>query len=139
MGLALGVPLDYSIDGWNCTNSDGRRRLNNDLRAEDPYLLVITPPLLPHGSWDVHNLARDRPAALTSGALWSQQEKVLSLVNKVVRDRVQARRHIVLGDPGNSDWLNQPEMKDVVAMLGRGELEPIVLSLVVTFFAREPA
>ncbi|CAE7616057.1 RE2, partial [Symbiodinium sp. CCMP2592] len=123
LGLALGAPLDESTAGWRSTTSDGRRQLNNDLRTEDPYLLVVTPPLLPHGSWTINDLGRDRPAALTSETLQLQQTKVLRLLNKVVRDRVKARRHIILEEPPGADWLADPEMKDVAAMVRSGELE----------------
>ncbi|CAE7610026.1 30S ribosomal protein S1, chloroplastic [Symbiodinium microadriaticum] len=122
LGLAIGVPLDYTASGWKATTSEGRRQLHRDLRTEDPYLLVITPPCLTDNSWDIWRLTGARPAALTPAKLNEVQAKVLELVNKLVKERVEARRHVLLELP-NNNWREDPAMNDVVAMLSAGELE----------------
>ena len=127
LGLAIGVPLDFAAAGWNATTSDGRRQLHRDLRSEDPYLLVITPPCMSDGSWDIFSLVGSRQAALTPAKLSEVQGKILELFNKLVKERVGSRRHVLLELP-SAGWHDHPAMKDVVAMISSGELELLVRS-----------
>ena len=48
--------------------------------------------------------------------------EVLVTVNRVIRDRVKARRRVLVEQPRDSEWLAQPEMSDVRQLLEEGVL-----------------
>ena len=49
-------------------------------------------------------------------------KKVLANVNRIVRDRIKAKRHVFIEQPRGSEWLQQPETKDIQQMLTDGVL-----------------
>ena len=122
LGVTCGVPLDYNISGWDATTSQGRKELHRDLVQEDPYCLVITHPCGPWGNWSRFNLARGPPASLTIEELREESLGVLKTVNKTVRDRIRAKRHVFLEQPLGSQSLDEPEMADVKKLIEDGSL-----------------
>ena len=50
---------------------------------------------------------------------------ILRLVNKVVKDRVKANRHVFVEQPLGSQWLEEEELADVVQLLQNGDLVSI--------------
>ena len=124
-GMMVGTPLDYSSSNWDASTSQGRRHVNNDLQKEDPYLLVVTQPCGPWGAWSRFNIARGGVAAETVFEKREEGRKVLTTVNRVIRDRVKAKRHVLVEQPRDSEWLYQPEMSDVRRLLEEGVLVKI--------------
>ncbi len=122
MGMQIGVPLDISSSSWDATTKQGRQQLHRDLLAEDPYVLVITHPCGPWGNWSRFNLAKGGSAAETVMLLREENRPVLATVNKVVKDRVRAQRHIFLEQPLGSQSLDEPEMSDVKNMVEEEKL-----------------
>ena len=95
-GKAIGVPLDVRTNQWDASTSAGRRLLHNDLKTEDPYILVLTQPCGPWGNWSRFNLQRGGKAALTVGEAREQGRKILRFVNDTVVQRVKHKRHTCL-------------------------------------------
>ena len=122
LGLTCGVPLDFTANEWDATTSKGRKQLHHDLIQEDPYLLVITHPCGPWGNWSRFNLAKGGTAAVTIEHLRTEGHEVLKTVNKTVKDRVRAQRHVFLEQPLGSQSLEEPEMADVRRLLDEGSL-----------------
>ena len=123
-GMSVGVPLDYGISGWDATAAAGRKQLHNDLRAEDPYLTILTPPCGPWGPWGHFNFARE-PAAATVESLRDDGRRVLKLVNDIVVERVRHKRHVFMEQPGYQQWLSEPELVGVNNLIANGELQVI--------------
>ena len=121
-GLLVGVPLDSQTSNWDAATSPGFKLLCHDLKIEDPYLLVITQPCGPWGNWSRFNLARGGQSAMTVQELRESGRPILSSVNKTVKDRVKAKRHVFVEQPLGSQWLEEPELADVRALLDSGDL-----------------
>ena len=122
LGLRVGCPLDFSSSSWDASTHEGYKWLCSDLINEDPYLLVITQPCGPWGNWARFNLSRGGAAAMTVLDKQTEGRPVLKLVNRAIRDRVRAKRHVFVEQPLGSTWLEEPEMADVNQMLQTGEL-----------------
>ena len=127
IGMACGVPLDYNISGWDATTSLGKKQLHHDMMREDPDLTVITHPCGPWGNWSRFNLAKSGPAQETVEHLREENRSLPRSVNKTVKDRVRAMRHVFLEHPLGSQSLDEPEMKDVKAMVDNGTLFYIIV------------
>ena len=78
---------------------------------------MITHPCGPWGNWNRFNLAKGGASAETVNLLREENRPVLALVNKVVKDRVKAQRHVFLEQPLGSKSLEEPEMSDVKQMV----------------------
>ena len=122
LGMQVGVPLDISSSCWDATTKHGKNHLHRDLLVEDPYVLVITHPCGPWGNWSRFNLAKGGASAETVNLLREENRPVLALVNKVVKDRVKAQRHVFLEQPLGSKSLEEPEMSDVKQMVEEEKL-----------------
>lgn len=122
LGMQIGVPLDISSSCWDATTKQGKSHLHRDLLVEDPYVLVITHPCGPWGNWSRFNLAKGGASAETVNLLREENRPVLALVNKVVKDRVKAQRHVFLEQPLGSKSLEEPEMSDVKRMVEEEKL-----------------
>ena len=116
-GMSIGVPLDFSSTQWDATTSTGVKAMNQDLLKEDPFCLVITQPCGPWGNWSRFNLAKGGAAAQRT-----EGRKILKMVNKTVVDRLKMKRHVFLEQPRGSQWLDEPEMADVKALIDSGDL-----------------
>ena len=127
LGMQVGVPLDSSSSTWDASTSAGKRHLHHDLLLEDPYVTVITHPCGPWGNWSRFNLAKGGAAAETVESLREQGRSVLRAVNKTVKDRINAHRHVFLEQPYGSQSLDEPEMSDVKKMLDDGKLVMIIV------------
>ena len=121
-GMSIGVPLDFSSTQWDATTSTGVKAMNQDLLKEDPFCLVITQPCGPWGNWSRFNLAKGGAAALTVLDQRTEGRKILKMVNKTVVDRLKMKRHVFLEQPRGSQWLDEPEMADVKALINSGDL-----------------
>eukprot|EP00435_Cladocopium_sp_Y103_P023477 s3323_g5.t1 len=108
-GMIIGVPLDSSSSSWDATTPQGLARLHKDMAAEDPYLTVITYPC-------------GGTAAETVSSLREDSKPLLSMVNKVIKDRVKAKRHVFVEQPYGSESIEEPEMADVRALVEDGSL-----------------
>ncbi|CAK8990843.1 unnamed protein product [Durusdinium trenchii] len=76
------------------------------LAIMDPYLTVITQACgFWWGNWSLFNLARGGHAAVTIMDLREANKPTLSLVNKITKDRIKAKRHT---------WVKQPECADIL-------------------------
>ena len=93
-----------------------------DMQVEDPYLTVITHPCGPWGSWSRFNLERGGSAAETVLAKREENRPVLKAVNKVIKDRLKAKRHVFVEQPWGSASLEEPEMHDVRDLIESGDL-----------------
>ena len=121
-GMSIGVPLDSSSSEWDATSNRGHKWLHNDLQSEDPYVTVITHPCGPWGNWSRFNLAKGGQAAATVVENREATKPLLRLVNKTVKDRVKAKRHVFIEQPLGSESLQEPEMADVLEMVNDGRL-----------------
>ena len=126
-GMSIGVPLDIEISGWDGGTAAGKKQLHNDLMVEDPYCLILTQPCGPWGNWSRFNLAKGGSAACTVQRLREDGRAVLRSVNKTIRDRVRAGRHVFMEQPLGSQSINEPEMGDVKKMVEDGTLCLIVV------------
>ena len=126
-GMSIGVPLDIEISGWDGGTAAGKKQLHNDLMVEDPYCLILTQPCGPWGNWSRFNLAKGGSAACTVQRLREDGRAVLRSVNKTIRDRVKAGRHVFMEQPLGSQSINEPEMSDVKKMVEDGTLCLIVV------------
>ncbi|CAJ1330013.1 unnamed protein product [Effrenium voratum] len=122
LGMMVGAPLDSSSSAWDAGTSMGAKQLAQDLKVEDPYVLVITQPCGPWGAWSRFNLAKGGKAAETVTALREEGRKVLKLVAKAVVWRLQAKRHVFIEQPLGSQSLEEPEMKPVKDYVDSGQL-----------------
>ena len=52
----------------------------------------------------------------------TEGRQVLTMVNTTVKDRARANRHVFVEQPQGSQWLEEPEMKDVREMIDEGTL-----------------
>ena len=116
-GMLAGAPLDGSLFSWDATTSAA---LHHDMKAEDPYVTVITQPCGPWGNWSRFNLWKGGPAAMTVETNRAKACRVETMVNKTVKDRVRANRHVFV-----EQWLEEPEMQDVREMIDDGTLVKI--------------
>ena len=121
-GMTIGIPLDYSTSDWDARDGSALRRLHQDLAVEDPYLLVITHPCGPWGSWSKFNLAKGGKAADTVLSLRDESRPILKLVNKIIKERVKGKRHVFVEQPYGSDSIEEPEMTDVRKLVEDGSL-----------------
>ena len=121
-GMSIGVPLYSSSSDWDATSNRGHKWLHNDLQTEDPYVTVITHPCGPWGNWSRFNLAKGGQAAATVVENREATKPLLKLVNKTVKDRVKAKRHVFIEQPLGSESLHEPEMADVLEMAKDGRL-----------------
>lgn len=96
-GIMIGIPLDATSSKWDVSTTAGIKHLNQDLRKEDPYCLVLTQPCGPWGNWSRFNLTRGGKAAET--VLHQQQEgrKICKNVNEIAFHRLRMKRHVFLG------------------------------------------
>ena len=96
-GIMIGIPLDATSSKWDVSTTAGIKHLNQDLRKEDPYCLVLTQPCGPWGNWRRFNLTRGGKAAET--VLHQQQEgrKICKNVNEIAFHRLRIKRHVFLG------------------------------------------
>ena len=124
-GLSIGVPLDVTSSDWDASTSKGYKQVCHDLLYEDPFLTVITQPCGPWGNWSRFNLARGGKSMLTVLELREAGRPILRLVNKVVKDRIKANRHVFVEQPLGSQWLEEEELADVVQLLQNGDLVSI--------------
>ena len=122
VGLSIGIPLDSSTSMWDANTSSGYKRVCHDLQVEDPYLTVITQACGPWGNWSNFNLAKGGQAAMTVMDLRESNRRTLSLVNKIVKDRIRAKRHVFIEQPLGSTWLKQPECSDILHLIQEGML-----------------
>ena len=67
-------------------------------------------------------MAKGGASAETVNLLREENRPVLALVNKVVKDRVKAQRHVFLEQPLGSKSLEEPEMSDVKQMVEEEKL-----------------
>lgn len=121
-GMSIGVPLDSSSSEWDATSNRGHKWLHNDLQSEDPYVTVVTHPCGPWGNWSRFNLAKGGQAAVTVVENREATKPLLKLVNKTVKDRIRAKRHVFIEQPLGSESLQEPEMADVLEMVNDGRL-----------------
>lgn len=121
-GMSIGVPLDSSSSEWDATSNRGHKWLHIDLQSEDPYVTVITHPCGPWGNWSRFNLAKGGQAAATVVENREATKPLLKLVNKTVKDRIRAKRHVFIEQPLGSESLQEPEMADVLEMVNDGRL-----------------
>ena len=126
-GMQFGIPRDICISDWDAATASGKRQLHLDLQQEDPYCTVLTQPCGPWGNWSRFNIAKGGSAGITVQRLREDGRPVLSAVNKTVRDRVKANRHIFLEQPLGSQVLEEPEMSDVKRMVEDGTLLYLVV------------
>ena len=125
--MQFGIPRDICISDWDAATASGKRQLHLDLQQEDPYCTVLTQPCGPWGNWSRFNIAKGGSAEITVQRLREDGRPVLSAVNKTVRDRVKANRHIFLEQPLGSQVLEEPEMSDVKRMVEDGTLLYLVV------------
>ena len=114
IGMSIGIPLDITSSSWDASTAAGRRRLRQDYQVEDPYCTIITHPCGPWGSWSRFNLAKGGQAAETVKALRESNREVLKTVNKTVKDRLRAKRHVFIEQPAGTESLCEDEMKDIM-------------------------
>ena len=120
-GWQVGVPLDQQ-DGWDALQRTGRRQLQADLEAEDPYLTTFSHPCGPWGAWSRFNLARGGAAAATVLSAREATRPLVKLVNDTVLGRVQRGRHALAEHPAASECWSQPECKDIQKLFNSNEL-----------------
>lgn len=94
--MSIGVPLDSSSSEWDATSNRGHKWLHNDLQSQDFYVTVITHPC---GPWENWSLAKGGEAAATVVENREATKPLLKLVNKTVKDRVKAKRHVFIEQP----------------------------------------
>ena len=121
-GMCIGVPLDVTSSGWNACEKGALQWVNHDMQIEDPYVTVVTHPCGPWGNWSQCNVSRGGAAADTVLQLREEHRPILKLVNRVVVDRVRAKRHIFIEQPYGASSIEEPEMKDVRALIEDGQL-----------------
>ncbi|CAK9071730.1 unnamed protein product [Durusdinium trenchii] len=122
IGMSIGTPLDIASSSWDASTAAGRRRLHQDYQVEDPYCTIITHPCGPWGSWSRFNLAKGGQAAETVKALRESNREVLKTVNKTVKDRLRAKRHVFIEQPAGTESLCEDEMKDIMNYITSGDL-----------------
>ena len=122
IGMQVATPLDLSSTSWDASTPAGIKWMNRDMQVEDPYLTVITHPCGPWGSWSRFNLERGGSAAETVLAKREENRPVLKAVNKVIKDRLKAKRHVFVEQPWGSASLEEPEMHDVRDLIESGDL-----------------
>eukprot|EP00435_Cladocopium_sp_Y103_P035729 s1670_g9.t1 len=122
IGMQVATPLDSSSSSWDAGTSAGVKWMNRDMQVEDPYLTVITHPCGPWGSWSRFNIERGGSAAETVLAKREENRPVLKTVNKVIKQRLKAKRHVFVEQPWGSASLNEPGMEDVRNLIENGEL-----------------
>ena len=121
-GMLFGIPCDIALDGWDAATPAGCRQLHLDFQSEDPYCTVITQPCGPWGNWSRFNIAKGSSAGATVLQLRADGRPNLKSVNKTIKDRVRANRHIFMEQPLGSQVLDEPEMADVRKMVEDGTL-----------------
>ena len=121
-GMCIGVPLDVTSSGWNACEKGALQWVNHDMQIEDPYVTVVTHPRGPWGNWSQFNVSRGGAAADTVLQLREEHRPILKLVNRVVVDRVKAKRHIFIEQPYGASSIEEPEMKDGRALIEDGQL-----------------
>ncbi|CAE7548535.1 unnamed protein product, partial [Symbiodinium necroappetens] len=57
-GLPTASPIDLQAPGWNLRDPAARQRLQARIEEEDPYLLAVSPVMLPWNSWSTNDLWR---------------------------------------------------------------------------------
>lgn len=118
-------PWTRALPAKPLEKNTGKPRLHHDLLLEDPYVVVITYPCGPWGNWSRFNLAKGGVAAETVENLREQGRSALRAVNKTVKDRINASRHVFLEQPRGSQSHDEPEMKKVKRLLEEGKLTKI--------------
>eukprot|EP00434_Breviolum_minutum_P011223 symbB.v1.2.009904.t1/scaffold605.1/size182108/4 len=127
MGMMVGTPLDSSSTTWDATSRNAMKAIHRDMQMEDPYVTVITHPCGPWGNWSRFNIAKGGSTAETVLHLREESRPLLKTVNKIVKDRIRAKRHVFIEQPLGSESLEEPEMADVKKMLEEGVLVMIVV------------
>eukprot|EP00435_Cladocopium_sp_Y103_P058473 s1160_g20.t1 len=126
-GMLFGVPRDISLDGWDALTPAGKRQLHHDFQQEDPFCTVLTQPCGPWGNWSRFNISKGGSASVTVLQLREDGRPLLKLVNKTIKDRLRANRHVFMEQPLGSQVLDEPEMSDVRQMVEDGTLLFIVV------------
>ena len=122
IGMQVATPLDSSSSTWDASTSAGVKWVNRDMQVEDPYLTVITHPCGPWGAWSKFNLHKGGAAAETVLLKREENRPVLKTVNKVIKQRIKAKRHVFVEQPWGSASLQEPEMSDVKDLVESGDL-----------------
>ena len=122
LGMLVATPLDKSIFNWDASSRKALRDIHRDMQLEDPYLTVITHPCGPWGSWSKFNIAKGGKSAETVLHLREESRPTLKTTNKIIKDRVKAKRHVFVEQPFGSESLDEPEMADVKKMVEEGTL-----------------
>ena len=128
MGMMVGTPLDSSSTTWDAPSRNAMKAIHRDMQMEDPYVTVITHPCGPWGNWSRFNIAKGGSTAETV-LQPSRREPTFAedRSNKIVKDRIRAKRHVFIEQPLGSESLEEPEMADVKKMLEEGVLVMIVV------------
>ena len=126
-GMVFGIPRDISLDGWDALTPAGRRQLHQDFQQEDPFCTVLTQPCGPWGNWSRFNISKGGSASVTVLQLREDGRPLLKVVNKTIKDRLHANRHIFMEQPLGSQVLDEPEMADVRKLVEDGTLLFIVV------------
>ena len=126
-GMVFGIPRDISLDGWDALTPAGRRQLHQDFQQEDPFCTVLTQPCGPWGNWSRFNISKGGSASVTVLQLREDGRPLLKVVNKTIKDRLRANRHIFMEQPLGSQVLDEPEMADVRKLVEDGTLLFIVV------------
>ncbi|CAE7324408.1 Copia protein [Symbiodinium microadriaticum] len=130
LGVTIGTPLSYHDGGWDPTTKPGRKQLAQDLKAEDPYVLIVGDPGEAFHDFKIVGLDLNRAGLRISLAdlVTEHKEKVLKTIDKIVGDRVKSNRHVFIQQPPGHDWANEPLLADIGGMIKRGELLRLELS-----------
>ena len=94
-GMRVGTPLSWSTVGWEASTSKGRGWMNNDIRAEDSTLTVLSPSVAELQGWQASGV----PRRISTKEAQEKESKILIMINKFVKDRLAAKRHILLELP----------------------------------------
>ena len=92
------------------------------MKVEDPFCTVITEPRGPWGAWARFNIARGGPSAVTVLQQQEANRPILALINKIVCQRVKAKRHVFVEQPSGSSWLSEPETDGIQKLSQSGDL-----------------
>ena len=129
MGLSVAAPVDLHLDGSDLLRPSVRSMLEQEINDKDPYVITFSPVCGPFGPWSNLNMSKSQSLKERITAERESWHPFLQWLRKIIRQRLQRGRKILVENPWTSALWDTYSMRQLFAEeLSDGEsLEPLEL------------
>ena len=115
MGLSVAAPVDLRLDGSDLLRPSVRNMLEHEIMEKDPYVITFSPVCGPFGPWSNLNMSKSQSVKERITAERESWHPFLQWLRKIVRQRLQRGRKVLIENPWTSALWDTYSMRQLIA------------------------